>query len=307
MCILFVLGYRAFRIFRGEGPVLRPVFEGIVKSGSHFSIALLCLAYVGSNVLSKHALNFVSVPMMIVFKSSKLVCVMLGGTLIMRKVYSWFEYFIALSLVSGIVSFSLADMHGTLPSIKDDSAMLLGIGVLLLALCCDSVLGNLQEKIQKNKLCDELSLMYIQSVVSTLVLLVWTAVSGELMEGLKHCWRDSRISFAVLAWALSCMAGIIVMLRVVAEFSAVTAVVFGLIRKVASIFISYSLFPKPLTPAHTIGLLMVFCSVVLHSFRTQLFKYFNPEVSSKMPTDDYEDIELGALQNGLKLREAKET
>jgi hypothetical protein len=82
-----------------------------------------------------------------------------------------------------------------------------GIVVLLLALVCDSVLGNLQEKVQKAKVCDESSLMFVQSVVSALLLLVWTLASGELRGGILHCWQDPQVSLALLAWSVSYMAG----------------------------------------------------------------------------------------------------
>lgn len=112
---------------------------------------MMCGAYVASNVLSKLCLNYVSVPTMIVVKSCKLVCVMAGSKLITGRLYSWFEYGIAIGLVSGMISFSLADMKGPMPSLDKDAMELFGLGLLLLALCCDSVLGNLQEKVQKSK------------------------------------------------------------------------------------------------------------------------------------------------------------
>jgi adenosine 3'-phospho 5'-phosphosulfate transporter B3 len=237
-------------------------------------MVMLCLAYLGSNALSKLSLNFVSMPMMIVFKSCKLVCVMFGSTLIMGKVYSRFEYFVALGLVFGMILFSIGDMHSTLPSLTNDFTVLAGISILLLALCFDSMLGNFQEKVQKSRVCDELALMYVQSLVGTALLLTWTTVSGELAEGIEQCQSDTRVIVALLGWALSYMGGIVVMLRIVNEFSAVTAVVLGLIRKFASILVSYTLFPKPVSMPHAVGLVLVFGSVMLHYFRKQLFSFF---------------------------------
>jgi hypothetical protein len=66
-----------------------------------------------ANSLTKMSLQFVSVPTQIVFKSCKLVAVMLGSTVILKKSYSMTEYLIALGLVAGMVSFALADMKGS--------------------------------------------------------------------------------------------------------------------------------------------------------------------------------------------------
>jgi drug/metabolite transporter (DMT)-like permease len=113
--------------------------------------------------------------------------------------------------------------------------------------------------------------MLLQSLASAALLLVWTAFSGELVEGIYQCQRDPRILIALLSWAISNMAGIVVMLRIVGEFSAVTAVVLSLVRKIFSLFVSYAFFPKVFNGGHAVGLLLVFFSVVLHSFRRQFF------------------------------------
>jgi hypothetical protein len=64
------------------------------------------------------------------------------------------------------------------------------------------------------------------------------------------------------------------MLRVVGEFSAVTAVVLSLLRKVLSLLVSYAIFPKDFTVLHASGLLLVFGAGTLHSFRRQIFESF---------------------------------
>ena len=64
------------------------------------------------------------------------------------------------------------------------------------------------------------------------------------------------------------------MLRVVGEFSAVTAVVLSLLRKVLSLLVSYAIFPKDFTVFHASGLLLVFGAGTLHSFRRQIFESF---------------------------------
>jgi len=65
------------------------------------------------------------------------------------------------------------------------------------------------------------------------------------------------------------------MLQVVGEFSAVTAVVLSLVRKMVSLSVSYFFFPKTLSAGHGIGLLLVFCSVIVHSFRRQLVHFLD--------------------------------
>ena len=75
---------------------------------------------------------------------------------------------------------------------------IIGLCILLLALCFDSVLGNLQEKMQKGRICDENVLMYVQSVSSAGLITVYTFFSGELRQGLTHCWTgQSELGLAL--------------------------------------------------------------------------------------------------------------
>ena len=66
---------------------------------------------------------------------------------------------------------------------------------MLLSLCFDSVLGNLQEKFQKGKICDENELMFVQSLFSAGFLTLYTSFSGELSVGISQCWTGSFLVF----------------------------------------------------------------------------------------------------------------
>jgi hypothetical protein len=87
------------------------------------------------------------------------------------------------------------------------------VAILGFALCCDSLLGNLQEKVQKTGLCDELQLMYVQSIFGTMFLSAFTGLSGELQAGISKC-HDPRVLAYLTAWSLLNMFGIVLMLKV---------------------------------------------------------------------------------------------
>ena len=67
MCVIYIIGYLAARTWvrwRGGGEVQRPLFE-IGSTGSvRLAMGALCIAYVGSNALTKLSLNYVTMPMM---------------------------------------------------------------------------------------------------------------------------------------------------------------------------------------------------------------------------------------------------
>ena len=165
------------------------------ERGLSQSLFWLCVAYAESNSVSKLALDYVSIPTQIVFKSCKLVAVMIGSTFILKRTYSLFEYAIACGLVIGMACFAAADLKGEAAAAEASHArMLFGLVLLVGSLFCDSVLGNLQELVQKGNVCHETELMYVQSLFSGLVLFVWTALSGELSASVALCVTSVRSS-----------------------------------------------------------------------------------------------------------------
>jgi hypothetical protein len=179
MCLLYALMYILFVCTLGPRYGKYRIF---IRLDSIHSVDLLvvCLLYAGSNTISKAALNYVSIPLQMVFKSCKLVAVMLSSRLILGKGYSVREYLVASCFVSGMALFTYGDWMGNGNSSEEEIGeinllLLTGIAWLLVALSCDSALGNLQEKVQKaGTIGGEIELMYLQSVVGGIALLILT-------------------------------------------------------------------------------------------------------------------------------------
>ncbi len=84
----------------------------------HRDVAGVCFLYAISNTISRIALNYVSIPFGMVFKSCKLVAVMLASGLVLGKRYSFYEYVVALGFVSGMVGHSFYHPHHAYPTIR---------------------------------------------------------------------------------------------------------------------------------------------------------------------------------------------
>lgn len=123
MCALYTVFYTASKLVLSVDKTLLPgaVFGADGDRSIRTAVAFMCLSYAMANSLTKLSLQFVSVPLSIVFKSCKLVAVMLGSTVILGKSYTRQEYLIAFGLVAGMVSFALADLKSS-PSIALGSA-----------------------------------------------------------------------------------------------------------------------------------------------------------------------------------------
>eukprot|EP00281_Chroomonas_sp_CCMP1168_P027642 CAMPEP_0206245804 /NCGR_PEP_ID=MMETSP0047_2-20121206/18901_1 /ASSEMBLY_ACC=CAM_ASM_000192 /TAXON_ID=195065 /ORGANISM="Chroomonas mesostigmatica_cf, Strain CCMP1168" /LENGTH=276 /DNA_ID=CAMNT_0053671145 /DNA_START=1 /DNA_END=828 /DNA_ORIENTATION=- len=239
------------------------------------------------------ALGFVSIPTQIVFKSCKLVAVMLGSGCIMGKSY------LAMCLVLGMICFAGADIFsGAGEEMKSVNVnTIIGVVLLIGALFCDSVLGNLQEKVQKGGLCDEIQLMYVQSLSGFVFLFAFAGATGELSVAINKCYTNITILWYLSAWAALNMFGIVLMLKVAGEFNAVTAVLTSSARKFLSLIVSYVFFPKPIILAHGAGLLFVFGAIFAHTWHKQKKKKVTapPVDMGAYPADDEQDEEKGLI------------
>uniref|UniRef100_A0A6T7MT55 Sugar phosphate transporter domain-containing protein n=1 Tax=Hanusia phi TaxID=3032 RepID=A0A6T7MT55_9CRYP len=303
MCLLYSFLYILYKVSNeGGSKGLRfPVCEALQDKSIRVVMFWLCLAYACSNGVSKLALAFVSIPTQIVFKSCKLVAVMIGSSFILGKTYSFFEYMVAGGLVLGMILFAGADFVGGPSSILETNLQtIIGLLLLLLALCFDSVLGNLQEKVQKGNVCDEYELMFVQSIFSAFCIILFTAATGELQEGILECFNNKAVFVCEIAWGLFNMVGTVMLLKVAGEFSAVTAVLTSFIRKFSSLLFSYMLFPKPFTAAHCFGLVLVFGSIAMHAAHKKKAKEHNAHVHPHILNTT--GREKGVLKDGEELQ-----
>ena len=109
-----------------------------------------------SNIISSwcqySALKFVSFPVQVVFKSNKIIPVMLMGRLIAAKQYKWHEYITAGVISGGILLFMFGQKKGADKKSTTDVAyekQVAGMCLLLGYICFDSFTSQFQGKIFK--------------------------------------------------------------------------------------------------------------------------------------------------------------
>ncbi|KAH9721731.1 adenosine 3'-phospho 5'-phosphosulfate transporter 2 [Citrus sinensis] len=184
----------------------------------------LSAVLMGSHGLTKGSLAFLNYPAQIMFKSTKVLPVMIMGAFIpgLRRKYPAHEYVAALLLVFGLILFTMADAQ-TSPNFS-----LIGVLMISGALVMDSFLGNLQEAIfTVNPDTTQMEMLFCSTVVGLPFLLVPMILTGELVRAWNSC---SQITTA---------------------------------RKAVTLFLSYLIFTKPLTEQHGTGLLLIAMGIIL--------------------------------------------
>ncbi|PRQ42278.1 putative UAA transporter [Rosa chinensis] len=139
----------------------------------------LSAVLMGSHGLTKGSLAFLNYPAQLMFKSTKILPVMIMGAFIpgLRRKYPPHEYVSAILLVVGLILFTLADAQ-TSPNFS-----VIGVVMVSGALVMDSFLGNLQEAIfTKNPETTQMEMLFCSTVVGLPFLVPPMILTGELFK-----------------------------------------------------------------------------------------------------------------------------
>lgn len=221
--------------------------------GTRRTLALVSTLYVGTTTLTKTSLRYIDMPTQTVLKSAKLLPVMVGSIAILGKRYSLREWLAAVMLCAGIAVFNLSTHFAAF------SSTLAGGVCIGIALMCDALLGNYQQKVLSSGVTTD-QLMLVQSAVGSAFMLVVTLADGTLWPGLDLLLHDVEVSCTLVAWAIAITAGTSLVLKLVAEYSAVIAIVVTTARKALTLIASFVLFPKHIGWGHPVGAALVFGS-----------------------------------------------
>lgn len=226
--------------------------------------------YVATTTLSKTALAYIDMPTQAVLKSAKLLPVMVGSIVILGKGFTLREWIAAAMLVTGIAAFSASNhaepvgFGGRGHGHSDHSGgpprqSLRGGACVVVALICDAALGNYQKRVLQHGV-EVSQLMFFQSLCGLAYMGVACAAAGTLLPGAALLFAEPPVALMLFAWAGALTAGTALVLRLVDEYSAVTAITVTTLRKAGTLAASFVLFPKPIGPGHPLGAALVLAS-----------------------------------------------
>ncbi|XP_022737930.1 UDP-galactose/UDP-glucose transporter 2-like isoform X1 [Durio zibethinus] len=232
----------------------------------------LSAVLMGSHGLTKGSLAYLNYPAQIMFKSTKVLPVMIMGAFIpgLRRKYPFHEYISALLLVVGLILFTLADAQ-----ISPNFSV---IGVIMIsgALIMDAFLGNFQEaiftmnpdttqvihKFYVNFLL-QMEMLFRSTVIGIPFLLVPMILTGELVRAWNSCSQHPYVYGVLVFEAMATFIGQVSVLSLIAIFGAATTAMITTARKAVTLLLSYMIFTKPLTEQHGSGLLLIAMGIIL--------------------------------------------
>ncbi|CAN0841497.1 UDP-galactose/UDP-glucose transporter 4 [Linum grandiflorum] len=220
----------------------------------------LSAVLMGSHGLTKGSLAFLNYPAQIMFKSTKVLPVMVMGAFIpgLRRKYPLHEYVSALLLVVGLILFTLADAK-TSPNFS-----VIGVVMICGALVLDSLMGNLQEAIfTMNPDTTQIEVLFCSTVVGLPFLLPPMILTGELFTAWNSCAEHPYVYGVLVFEAFATFIGQVSVLSLVAIFGAASTAMITTARKAVTLLLSYMIFTKPLTEQHGSGLLLIAMGIML--------------------------------------------
>ena len=125
--------------------------------------------------------------MQIIFKSCKLIPVLIGSILIQKKKHNVMDFLAAFAMCIGLIFFTLADSK---VSPKFSSY---GVLIISLALVFDAVIGNVQELAMKKHKAPNSEVVFYSYGIGFVYLFVFMVLSGHFFSGFKFSWNVRKI------------------------------------------------------------------------------------------------------------------
>ncbi|XP_050301317.1 adenosine 3'-phospho 5'-phosphosulfate transporter 2 [Anthonomus grandis grandis] len=236
---LTLVQFGFYSIFGLTETKIRGIHKRRIPLRTYFILALLTLGTMG---LSNASLGYLNYPTQVIFKCCKLIPVLAGGILIQGKRYGPLDFLAALLMCVGLTLFTLADSK-VQPNFNTT-----GITMISLALLCDAIIGNVQEKNMKAYGAPNAEVVLYSYALGFVYIFAVMLLTGDLVAGVKFFGEKPYITYGyAFIFSVTGYLGIQVVLTLVRTTGAFAAVTVTTMRKAVTIVISFIFFSKPFT------------------------------------------------------------
>jgi len=229
-------------------------FAHSVHLKEHLGIAVAMAVARGLTNLS---LVYINYPTQVIFKSMKLLPIMIGSVFCLSNKHTNLEWISVTFIGISAILFSLGDKDVT-PDFN-----ILGIIIVLLSLIGDSAHSNAQERVVKVLKAGHLETMFYSNLFSFILVVFICIFLGELVPAIQYCNEHTILYWIWLFRSFVIYFGVQCLLLLVKVAGNVMANTIGAIRKITTILFSFLVFPKPWSNFYFIGLITFLVSCVI--------------------------------------------
>ena len=196
----------------------------------------------------------------VMFKSSKLIPVMIGNIIFLKKQPKASEVLAVVLIVIGLIGISLGDFRG---KNKFDVP---GIIAVTLSLCFDAISSNMEDKILSHYGSSQDELISVLYGMGAILVGTLALVQGDLVNGVRRCIRYPSCLVYLAAFSLLGSVGIQFVYLTMKVFGSLLTVMMTSIRKALSVCLSFILFPetKRFTKIHAVSVCFLAFGMGIH-------------------------------------------
>jgi adenosine 3'-phospho 5'-phosphosulfate transporter B3 len=232
LTLIQFIGYSALSF-----PTLIQIVTGKVRLRAHLGAYLVTS---GALAFSMSLTNFAAVRLSyatgILFKSSKLIPVLIGNVIFLKKRPKISEVIAVMLIVLGLIGISLGDVKG---KNKFDS---FGIVAISVSLICGAIASNMEDKVMSHYEASQDEVISMIYGIGSLIMAVLALVTGDMKSGIQKIVErpDSLIYIGIFS-VLGAL-GIQFVYLVMKVFGSLVTVMITSVRKALTVCLSFVIF-----------------------------------------------------------------
>ena len=252
---------------------------------------------VGATMLSTRSIMYVSYPTKVIFKSAKLIPTMVVATIVNpgASSYGFLDYLAAAMLCCGAAGYAYGAGGSGRGGDADSSGQTFGVVLLLMSMVCDAFVPNLQQRLMAPPTAavapdggdggggggggggatsglglSASQLMVNVNGVGFAGLLAYMVVSGSLFSAVATALASPSLLGYLLTIGCGLGTAVLAYTKLIKASGSVVAVAVSTLRKVATVVLSYVVFPKPILRIHIASGFVVLCGILLSAYSKQV-------------------------------------
>ena len=232
------------------------------KSAPFLSFAPCALSNTISSWSQYSALAYVTFPVQTIFKSSKIIPVMLMGRILKKTVYKTRDYLEAVMITFGVSVFSYFSKSKVQSG--ENTTEIMGVVLLTCYIFCDAFTSNWQSRIYQQygrDNVDSFQMMFGLNTFAIIFTILGLLTSGELPSIIEFLTVNPRAFWYNIVTSITSATGQMFIFKTIKEFGPVSFSLIMTTRQILSIIISSAYFKHYLSPKALFGAFIVFYTI----------------------------------------------
>jgi adenosine 3'-phospho 5'-phosphosulfate transporter B2 len=215
------------------------------------------------------ALKYVSFPMQVLFKSAKVIPVMLMGKFLNNAKYQIVDYLEAVVITGGVAIFGLSKDKATG---SEAETQFYGLICLTLYVCSDAFTSQWQDRINKAYETSTYQMMFGVNCSAIVITISALVIGNELPAVFEFISANPAALYNNIITAVTSATGQMFIFYTIKNFGPVVFTIMMTTRQMISMVISTILFGHHITPLSYFGAFLVFSAIFYRVYRKQKAK-----------------------------------